>query len=601
MNRITEPPMIEPGTTLCDLAIPNSLDTMVDRLSAPDHAGSSVALWVFEGRDRRNAARDRLAALGVDAQIRCAYKPLVHAALEEIDFAGAAAVDVRYPVIAGVPENRFLLEAYPFADLAGTDRVRFAPRSPADGRQLIAYEIDLDAGDGTCRTLTVPAPNRFTDDPLGDRVFNPCGWLQVRSPGAPGLDCDEPFGTDQEQAFRTAMDEIAAIARNGGEPFFDRLEIHIEAPFFERPLPVGHECLSTAEAMHEDLYFSALDVFRAARGLGPEDRTLRPGQVVPVLKQTDGPLRVVLATGRDPALQDDLASRTLPLADPAEATRWLEPSAVKAHLDALGGEIFEARSLRGRPVWSSHVDGPAPGLVITAGQHANEISGPVGALRAAGQLAAEGRTGFSVSPLVNPDGYALFRELCRNFPNQLNHAARFTAAGCDLAHVERGHENEAHHVGRERTGAKLHMNLHGYPAHEWTRPFSGYTPRGAEIWCIPRGFLLILRHWPGWEMQGRAILDAVIDALAADAQLAEFNRLQRERSMLYAGGFPFEHRGEIPFVIEEGPKEMFPVTIITEAPDQTVEGELFKLFHTAQMKAVLAAAQAAGTVLAEPS
>lgn len=28
------------------------------------------------------------------------------------------------------------------------------------------------------------------------------------------------------------------------------------------------------------------------------------------------------------------------------------------------------------------------------------------------------------------------------------------------------------------TGAKLHVNLHGYPSHEWTHPLSGYVPRG---------------------------------------------------------------------------------------------------------------------------
>ena len=139
------------------------------------------------------------------------------------------------------------------------------------------------------------------------------------------------------------------------------------------------------------------------------------------------------------------------------------------------------------------------------------------------------------------------------------------------------------------------MNLHGYPAHEWTRPFTGYLPRGSEMWSIPRGFLLILLYNPGWKSQGMAILDAVIDALSAYTPIVDFNNEQRRRSGIYAES-PFPFRRGIPVIVEEQTEEMFPVTIITEAPDETVYGDTFRLFHTAQMKAVLAAAQEAQTV-----
>ncbi|MEM9106168.1 MAG: M14 family zinc carboxypeptidase, partial [Pseudomonadota bacterium] len=569
---------------------------IVERLSGDQHRGATVELWVFDGRDRREAARDRLRARGVEAHIRCAYKPLVHVALEEIGVTGLKAMTIHYPVVAGVPENRFRLEAYPFADLTGDAEVRFEPADPVDGSTLLTYRLEMNHEDGNVSTLQVYAPNRFVTDPAGEKVLNPCGWLRLRSPSAP--DVDEAFETDQERAFRTAMDTLADLAPNGTEPFFERLEIRVEAPFFDLELPVGHECLSTAEAMHEDLYFTALDVFKKARSLGLSDRTLRPGQVVPVLRANDGPLRVKLTTTIDPDLERDLAATKQPLTDLATAEHWLEPGTIKAHLDDLGGDGFEARSQRGRPVWGACVEGAAPNLMITAGQHANETTGPVGALRAAKHLVDEGQTGFCIAPLVNPDGYAVFRELCNDFPRHMNHAARFTASGCDLAHVERGFENEAHHMGRDRTGAELHMNLHGYPAHEWTRPFTGFMPRGAETWSLPRGFLLILLFWSGWEDRGRAILDAVIDALAEDPVLVDLNREQRERSSLYAGGFPLQHRKDIPYVIEEVPSELFPITIITEAPDETIDGDLFRLFHTAQMTSVLAAAKAARSVLA---
>ena len=589
--------MIEAGTTLCDLTIPSSLDTMVERLSAPGYAGATVELWVLDGQDRRQAARDRLRALGIDAFVRCAYKPLVHAALEEIDLAGVKTITIRYPVVDGVPEKRFALEAHPLADLVGETQVQLEAVAPVDGTGLVAYAVVLVGNGGVSRSLQVQAPNRFVTDPAGQRVYNPCGWLKVRGAADPALDCDAAFETDQEAAFRAATETLADLARNGAQPFFDRLEMHIEAPFFDRKLPVGHESLSTAEAMHEDLYFSALDVFKIAQGLSLADRTLRPGQLVPVLRTRNGPLRARLVTNVDPVLEQDLSDPAGALTDLAQAGSWLEPGTVKAHLDDLGGDAFTVHSQRGRPVWATMIDGPGPGLVITAGQHANETSGPVGALRAAKKLATGNRNRFCIAPLVNPDGYALFRELCRDYPAHMNHAARFTASGCDLHHVARGFENEAHYIGRERTGATLHMNLHGYPAHEWTRPFAGYIPRHAEAWALPRGFALILLHHPGWQEKGRAILDAVIDALAGDTHLVELNRQQRDRSSLYAGSFPLEHRKDIPFVVEEAPEELFPLTIITEAPDETVDGDLFRLFHTAQMTAVLAAADAARSVL----
>ena len=39
-----------------------------------------------------------------------------------------------------------------------------------------------------------------------------------------------------------------------------------------------------------------------------------------------------------------------------------------------------------------------------------------------------------------------------------------------------------------RTSARLHLSLHGYPAHEWTRPLNGYVPHGFSQWTIPAAF-----------------------------------------------------------------------------------------------------------------
>ncbi|MCP4997572.1 MAG: peptidase M14 [Hyphomicrobiales bacterium] len=469
--------------------------------------------------------------------------------------------------------------------------------APVDGSGLIAYRLELIGRDGLLQNREIAAPNHFATDRAGQRIYAPSGWLQVHSDKKPELNCSKVFCADLEHAFDLVMTALAAERWPAGEPFFNRLELRVEGSFYDTPLPLAHECMSTVEAMHEDLHFSALELFQEIRGLSYTDRTLRPGQLVPTIVFNDGPMRVSITAERDPDIDADKSVSASPLIDLADAGHWLEPGQIKAHLQDIGGEPFDVRSRRGRPVWSTHIDRPGPNMVITSGQHANETSGPVGALRAAKHLTESGRNGFTVSPLVNPDSYALFRELSGQYPHHMNHAARFTATGCDLLYVERGFENEAHHIAKEKTGARLHLNLHGYPAHEWTRPFSGYISRGAELWSIPREFMLIRRFAPGWKVQGESILDAIIDELKGFDPIVDFNNEQRERSRLYSGSFPFNHRGGIPYIIEEVDDDLFPITIITEAPDETVYDDAFRLFHTVQMKTVLAAADASATML----
>ncbi|MES0884510.1 M14 family zinc carboxypeptidase [Roseibium sp. SCP14] len=582
--------MLQAETVLCDVQIETSLEKLVETFSSPGFRGAFVELWVFDGLERRSRAAEVLNTRGVRARVHAAYKPLVHAVNEELDRSDIDSVTIRYPVVEGISKTRFLLECYPVDILFKDVRLNFEPRKPVDGHQLIHYQLDVVRSDGSRELLEVGAPNVFRADHIGCSIYSAAGWIRVRFPGDEHFDRDEPFRTDQEFAFKAAMDALSGQNWSGGGPYFDRLNMRVEAPFYDDRLNDGNERLSTAEAMHEDLYFSALEVFRKCEGLDLEDRTLTPGQLVPQIVPQEGPLRVRLsaAAGREPAFP----------AEPAVPERledvehWLRPSAVKAHLERVGGEFIETDSRRGRPIWSSYVDGPGPQVVITAGQHANETTGPVGALRAAQEMAKSGKNGFFVSPLVNPDGFALFRELCGAYPEHMNHAARYTAAGCDLEYTSRGFENEAHHIGREKTKSWLHLNLHGYPSHEWTRPYSGYVPRGVEMWTIPKGFFLILRYWKGWKEQGERILHAIIDELAGYQPIIDLNSEQLQRYRQYTETPPFFVRSNVPYVSNEFAHGLFPVTIITEAPDETIYGSEFTINHTAQMISVLAAAKA---------
>lgn len=582
-------------TVILDRTIPASLEMLIERFSKQGERMTSLDIWAFDGPDRRRRAEQAFARQGVSAKIRSTYKPLVHAFLEEIDLTGVERIRVRYPVISGAEANRFLLEADPLAELVSPVPLIFEAADPVLETSGLAYVVELTDGGGTQRTMEVAAPNFFRTDHANARVLAPTGWIRART-GAE-IQLDERFETDLEAAFLGIINGLRGRDWPDAEPCFDRLVLEVTAPFQDQPLRVGHECISMAEAMHEDLYFSALEFFALRRGLKPDDRTIRPGQVAPDIITADGPLRIRVMLGGDQVLGADLERTPGAASGLEDARQWLPPAAIEAELTALGGTAYSARSQRGRPVWGRYfeAEGAAAsgqGLVISAGQHANETSGTVGALRAARRLRELGHLRFAVSPLENPDGYALFRELVARHPAHMHHAARYTAGGGDLEYMPRGHENEIRYLGRALARADLHLSLHGYPAHEWTRPFSGYVPRGFESWSMPRGFFLILRYQPGWKARGEVILDRIIEDLASYAPIIALNNRQLAAHSRYAGTRDFEVRRGIPVFVREVADQLFPLTIITEAPDETIDGADFIIAHTAQMRVVLAAAAA---------
>ena len=200
----------------------------------------------------------------------------------------------------------------------------------------------------------------------------------------------------------------------------------------------------------------------------------------------------------------------------AQAREPLSAAQIAGCMAALGGDTFQATSRQGRPVLGTYLRGPGPAVFISGAQHANETSGVVGALRAAQALAASGKGHFALIAAENPDGYALFARLREQHPRHMLHASRYSALGDDIAYRERApfFERDGRHQAHAISGAQLHINLHGYPAHEWTRPLSGYLPRHFELWTIPKGFFLVLRHHPGWGERARRLIEGVTARLA---------------------------------------------------------------------------------------
>ncbi|NMM80087.1 peptidase M14 [Acidovorax sp. SRB_14] len=576
---------------LLDLQVPRTLDAWVRQFEAPPWRGASVEGWLFEGPDARRAAEQRLRAAGVRARLRSAYKPLVHSFLEDVDCARLVAVHLTYPAPAHAAPRRFLLEAYPLAGLlpAGCT-LQCTP-----GGEDLHYQLDLTYGSGERVEARVFAPNRVHTDHLGSTQLSPTGWLRTGAPQGGGAALDGPQATDCEQLFDHAVRTVQQHPWPVQEPYFERLDLRVDLPGIELPLAVDHECISLAEALHEDLYFSLLEVFQRHSGRAASDRRLQPGQIVPDVRHGAPAVRIALQPFAAQA-QDRLGPPPEPLpGTPLERLAHpAHPQRIAAEMARLPGLRFAAASRQGRAVLGLYHRGPGAAVFISGGQHANETSGVVGALRAAQQLQSPGSANFALIALENPDGYALHRELCVQHPRHMQHAARYSALGDDIEYREQAplYERAAREQALALSGAQLHVNLHGYPAHEWTRPLTGYVPRGFGLWTIPKGFFLILRHRPGWQAEGRALLEQVCAALARVPGLSAYNARQMALYAQHAGELPFEQIQGFACTQSENPLPGPPVTLITEFPDETVADGDFRFAHTVQCAAVLAAVQA---------
>ncbi|RVV99927.1 peptidase M14 [Mesobaculum littorinae] len=560
-------------TDLLNLTLPRTLDTL------PENAATA---WTFDSVTDRRAAERRAQARGRALRVRSAYKTLLHDVVEDGLLEGATRAVIRYPVVAGADADRFRLECYPLHALVEGCEIRFEPQ-PEHPAEDAAYEIETDLGQHRVRV-----PVRWRDGADGRPVLAGCGLVAMRDGG------EAPLYTDYERLFDEICGVIAALPLDPltpdepEGPFFDRLEIDATVPAEDMVLPVGCETVSLAEALHEEIYFASLEIFRARLGLDPGQRSVCLGQVVPRIRVGAAPSVTMRLAAAAPDRDSDRGGR--PSLD--AATHWLMPSEIAAHLAALGGTPYACRSRQGREVSGRMIEGTGPArLAISAGQHPNESSPMVGALRAARDLAAEGRVSFTVNPLENPDGYALFRELCAIHPNHMHHAARYTASGADLSHGAGRHESAIRDLARARLAAPVHVNLHGYPAHEWTRPLSGYIPDGFAQWTIPKGFFLILRYDPAEEALAAEVAQAAVQALADFPDLAAQNRRMLNLYDRYVASRAFEvEAGCIPITRRAEGDPGYPVSLITEAADETIYGEDFRIAQEGQYRVVRAVA-----------
>jgi hypothetical protein len=248
-------------TILLDERIPRTLDALVRDWAKADNRGVRLEAWLFEDEVARRAAEAVLSEMGIAARLRSAYKPLVHAFLEEFDTAGLVRAIVRYPVHEEADRLRFLSEAYPLAALLDGIEARFEP-----GAADLTYRVTLEYRDGRVAAHEVFAPNRLRSNHLDQTDLTPTGWLRVtdRRGGAPDL--DDSLETEIEQVFHKVMTRVAAHDWPATEPYAETIAIDVAIPGIERPLDYGDEVMSTREALHEDLYFSVLEFFKHRSG-----------------------------------------------------------------------------------------------------------------------------------------------------------------------------------------------------------------------------------------------------------------------------------------------------------------------------------------------
>lgn len=580
------------STLLLDQRFPRTLEVWVEEFSQPVWRGASVQAWLFEGLAARRAAEHQLAAAGVQAHLHSAYKPLVFYFLEDIDAGQLAEVTVHYPVHPQASPLRFLQEAYPLAALLSHCKLKFVP-----GTDDLHYRIEGTHRDGTRHQGRVWAPNRVHTDLYGVPLLSPTGWVRATPASDAQTPLDAARTTDYEQVFATVLSTVDKHPWRAEAPYFERLDIHIDMPAIEQRLPVGHETISSLEGLHEDLYFSLLEVFQRRSGRPAGDRSLQPGQIVPDLRASLQTPRLRIEQKTFDAAAQDLCAAALPSNDePLDALGTSpSPARIADVMQQIAAQRIGATSCQGRPVHALYRPGSDAPVFISAGQHANETSGVVGALRAALALNNQATAHFALMALENPDGYALHRELRVQNASHMHHAARYSALGDDIEYREGAplFERAARRQALAISGAQLHLNLHGYPAHEWTRPLSGYVPRGFELWTIPKGFFLILRYHPGWQNEAMALLRAVCAELNQVPGLSAFNARQMALYERHAGRLQFEVLNGVAYIATESKSpDSAPVTLITEYPDETIEGDDFRLAHTVQMHTVLAATAA---------
>ena len=271
---------------------------------------TELLVLVSEPRDIRQALAEEWAALlppGSTVRVLSAFKAGLSWLTEEVAPALAArgdvaTVELRYrPFVApkGVRHLdlpiRWLQELYPGDELLAAalgiapDAVTLHEDSAIDGTYA-AVARDVHGNIVAASTFSPRSYARpyLTNAPTEGLVEVTTGAVIARQ--GRRILCDETLPTDLDQfwdhyqasvlprVYALIASETGGVPTAEAQPFFAGLDIEVWCSEPNESLGVREELLSSAEALHEDLYFGTLDAIAALGTVAPPAGTLAPAQ-----------------------------------------------------------------------------------------------------------------------------------------------------------------------------------------------------------------------------------------------------------------------------------------------------------------------------------
>jgi Zinc carboxypeptidase len=273
-----------------------------------------------------------------------------------------------------------------------------------------------------------------------------------------------------------------------------------------------------------------------------------------------------------------------------------------------------------------------PTIFISGRQHANEVSSTNHIFRLAELLATDPsyretlkKVNVILHPMTNPDGAQMAFELQKLTPTHMLHAGRYSALGQD---VESNGTLLPESLVRGKVWREwlpdIYLNPHGYPSHEWVQQFAGYVPPGFRTYWSTRGWYTNLSgvrdpREPDLIQATEALREDIVKQINGNADVRAMNMRSQARYRKWAYGFSpsvygqeiykdtaiyysdpetGEARGNrrIPApgagrgggrAMNQYPQVTFNVGM-TEAPDETAQGEWLNLVSKAGFSFLLA-------------
>lgn len=580
--------------------------TQLEQLQQLPDSPLELTLWVSDTATGRQKWRQECQRRFPEAKIQVYrnYKTLLHFVLDQLwqDWQQTAPkyVSLHYSQLADAPTERLLLEAYPLAGMLqklglqldsqqpSTEKLANTTFSAPLGYLLATASLQV-INNATAQPehYQISWPCRQANDLSGATVWRQTAGIWWRTTSSSQLVI---IKSDLEQVWDEYTSWLQQQSWPQQAPFFERLSIQASLPTADELVPFELEHSSLLEALSEELYFGTLEFFAHRAQLTGGSRNLQLGQVVPKVQLGPAALSAIVEP-LSPAKPIPLPNPTtiLDLSSLKQAPNWEE---IESFVQQHGAQSY-GRSVQGRHIWGRLWLGEnneiptktePKGLLISAGQHANENTGIVAALQALQHFSQQPPNfPLGLLPLENPDGYVLHRQLCQLTPQHMHHAARYTALGDDLGRREVSqYETQGRSLFTQQLNTLLHLNLHGYPAHEWTRPLSGYLPRGFADWTLPKGFMLIFRFQEQYLAQATSLSQHLTATLAKHSPLLQLNRRQLAASAAHSSARPYRLQNGIPLLWQPRPQARIPLEIVSEFPDETIYESHFKLGQMTQ-------------------